>query len=109
MNIFNSYRVMRSLATYIKRSDARSNDTYFKDNYSDIDSAISFIFCDTMGRCEWEYVVSEWVGKEGRQKVDVYEMYVKPNRRLLYNMIKEVSYNSAVMWLREDNKRRGRK
>lgn len=109
MNIFNSYRVIKSLAIYIKRSDPKSNDSYFKDQYKTVDDVIHFIFGDTQGRCEWEYVVSEWAGKEGRQKVDVYEMYVEPNKYLLYNMIKEVSYNSAVMWLREDRKRYGRK
>lgn len=51
-------------------------------------------------------VSSLWVEPGEATKVDVYEMYVKPNAGHLMDLVNSVSEAEAKRWLAEDNKRR---
>ena len=81
-----------------------------------IDNPLSFLFGDVWGRTEFEFVVCPWPYGDGEgvadngQKVDTYEMYVKPNEKLLMDMVNSVSESSARTYMREYRKMfRGRK
>ena len=96
-NIFDIYRVKRSVADWVMMSDERK---------SKIEDPIRFCFGDTGGSFEYEWEVSPWPSKDGeKQKVDVYSMYVEPNRALLMDMLDNVSLKSAREWRTVDNKR----
>ena len=70
--------------------------------------ALSWCFADVRGRAEYEFIMSPWVGGGEEQKVDIYQMYVEPNRELLLDLISRVTPNSAQTYLREERKRRRR-
>lgn len=96
-NIFDIYRVKRSVADWVMMSDERK---------SGIEDPIRFCFGDTWSRVEYEWIVSPWPPKDGEeQKVDVYSMYVEPNRALLMDMLDNVSLKSAREWRTADNRR----
>ena len=92
-NLFNSMRVLWSVALWKTKPDVRENR-----------DLIEWCFCDTRGRCEYDWVVSPWVGGgedvEG-QKVDVYHMYVEPSRKILAEIVNNISVSSCRKWLRD--------
>lgn len=95
-NLFGDYRVKRSVARWItlgRRRGMLSSDL------------LHFCFFETWGRAEYEFVIEPWVGKGGSQKVDIWTMYVLPNRALLENMVKSVSVSSARAWLKEQKRK----
>lgn len=98
-NIFDYYRVKRAVADWVMMSDERK---------SEIEDPIKFCFGDTWSRCDFEWIVFPWPPREGGkgQKVDVYGMYIEPNRALLMDMLDNVSLKSAREWRTADNKRR---
>lgn len=87
-NLLNSIRVLRSIALLRTKK-------HFKDKYKTVDEVISFCFGDTRGRCEYEFIVGPWIGKGDEQKVDIYHMYVLPNKKLLYDMVMNFSIASC--------------
>ena len=90
-NLFNSKRVIWAIAIWKTKPEVRKD----KD-------VISWCFSDTRGRAEYEWIVSPWPGPEGSSwKVDVYHMYVEPNRDILTKIVNDISVNSCREWLRE--------
>lgn len=96
-NIFDIHKIKRAVADWVMMSDKRK---------SEIEDPILYCFSDVWSRVEYEWVVSPWSSKDGeKQKVDVYSMYVEPNRALLMDMLDNVSLKSAREWRTADNKR----
>ena len=102
-NLFSSIRVLHSVALW--KTDPRTHKNALSGEPNDL---LSWCFGDTRWRCEYEWVVSPWAGGsddgEGT-KVDVYSMYVEPNRQLLTEIVDSISVNSCREWLREYNKK----
>lgn len=65
-------------------------------------------FSSVWSRCEHEWLVARWPDNESDtlQKVDIYGMYVEPNKNLLKYMVEMVSKSSAKRYLRERRKLR---
>lgn len=103
-NIFDSYRVKWSVATYVAMTAKQK---------AQVSDPLTFCFGDTWGRTEWEFIVCPWPYKDedtidlvGR-KVDVFNMYVKPNAELLMDLVNRVTKTSAKAWLKAEKERRG--
>lgn len=91
-NLFGSTRVLWSVALWKTQPSLREGR-----------DLISWCFNDTRGRCEYEWVVSPWVGRDEDAegwKVDVYHMYVEPNKEILTDMVNNISVSSCRKWLR---------
>ena len=102
-NLFDSSRVMKSVAVFVTMSP--------EDRKERVSDPLHFCFGDTQGRCEYEFMVCPWpfddddlVGEVG-QKIDIYEMFVKPNEKLLMDMVNSVTVQSAKRYLTEERKR----
>ena len=96
-NVFDIYRVKRAVADWVLMNDERK---------AEIEDPIRYCFCDVWSRCESEWTVTPLIPKENQgEKVDVYSMYIEPNRALLMDMLDRVSLKSAREWRTEDNKR----
>lgn len=87
-NLFGSVRVLRSIALL-------RTDKYLSERYTDIDSVIGFCFGDTMHRVEWEMGIQPVFHDDRVEKVDVFYMYVEPNKQLLYDMVMNFSIASC--------------
>lgn len=103
-NLFNSVRVLRSVARYVTMTD--------KEKKALSSDPLVFCFGDTWGRCEYEFVVCPWggLGEDDRvskvgTKMDTFEMYVRPNAELLMDMVNSVSVSSAKKYLAEERAR----
>lgn len=100
-NLFDSFRVRHSVATYVLMNEDRKKQ---------IKDPLSFCFSDTRGRTEWEFMVAPWPYKEGDkvaevgEKVDIYQMYVEPNRELLLDLVHRVTKSSAQKVISEHRK-----
>jgi len=94
-NIFDYYWIQWGVATWRTMSPKRKKE---------IKDPIFYIFGDTWSRCEWEMLVRGFPTNDEDEKVDVYSLFLKPNSKLLMEMINKVSANSCRVWLRE-NKR----
>lgn len=94
-DLFNSLRVQHSVATYVANKGLLHS--------ADLDP-LYFCFGDTQGRYEYEMLVSD-LGERTSQKIDVYNLYVKPNAELLMEMVKSVDPKNAKHWLIEQGKR----
>lgn len=94
-NLFGSSRVLWSVATWVTMSDEEKKKH----------DAISWCFSDVRGRCEYEFVMSPWAGGGAPHKVDIYQMYVEPNRELLLDIVSRVTVSSAKKYLSEERKR----
>lgn len=94
-NLFGSTRVLRSVAMWVlmPEEEKKKHDL------------LSWCFIDVKGRAEYEFIMSPWVGGGEEQKVDIYQMYVEPNAKLLMEMINNVSINSAKRYLAEERKK----
>lgn len=105
-NLFGYSRVKVAVANFV---------TMGEDRRREISDPLMYCFADVWGRTEWEFIVCPWpfdaedkVSDVG-QKVDVYTMYVEPNRELLLGMISQVSESSAKKYLAEWRKAHRRK
>lgn len=96
-NLFDSSRVLRSVAMWVLMPEKEKKEY----------DALSWCFGDVKGRAEYEFIMSPWVGGGEEQKVDIYKMYVEPNRELLLDLISRVTPNSAREYLREEKKKYG--
>lgn len=96
-NLFGSIRVLISVALYRTKGDKLQ-----------LDDPFSFIFCDTRGRCQYEFVISPWAGDGEEQKVDIFSMYVDPNKKYLMSLVDQVSISSCKKFLAEERRRRKR-
>ena len=91
-NLFGFVRVLDSVAVW--RTRKLTKRMYQRDN------ALNFCFGDVRGRVQYEMSVSPPF-KDGKEhKVDVYMMYVEPNKDLLFDMIQKISVNSCREWLK---------
>ena len=97
-NLFDSSRVLYSVATWVTMSEEEKKKH----------DALSWCFSDVRGRSEYEFVMSPWAGGGEPHKVDIYQMYVEPNRELLLDLVSRVTPNSARVYLREERKRHKR-
>lgn len=101
INIFGSCKVLWSVAKWalMDKSERRQHDF------------LPWCFFDYCGRTEYEFIISPWPYTDGDlvekvgQKVDVYNMYIRPNEAILRHMVEEVSANSAREYLKEDRRR----
>lgn len=96
-NLFGSIRVLTSVALYRTKGDKLQ-----------LDDPFSFIFGDARSRCQYEFVISPWVGLGEEQKVDIFSMYVEPNKKYLMSLVDQVSISSCRKFLAEERKRRKR-
>lgn len=96
-NLFDSIRVLRSVALWVLMPEKEKKEH----------DALSWCFMDVRGRAEYEFMMSPWAGGGEAQKVNIYQMYVEPNRELLLDLIARVTPNSARKYLREEKKRYG--
>ena len=113
-NIFNSLRVMRSVALYVKATKTKkpsARDLYIR---STVDP-IMFCFLDLRGRFEYEMDIDEngnlykpFSNNDNTRKTDIFTLYVEPNASKLMDIVNQVSLTSARKWLREERKRYGR-
>lgn len=94
-NLFDSSRVLHSVAMWVLMPDEE------KEKHD----ALFWCFGDTMSRSEYEFVMSPWGGGGEPQKVDIYQMYVEPNKELLLDLVSRVTKDSAKEYLREEGKR----
>lgn len=93
-NLFGSSRVLRSIALWVLMPEKERNDH----------DALSWCFSDVRCRSEYEFVMSPWAGGGEPEKVDIWTMYVEPNRELLLGLISRVTPNSARQYLRDERK-----
>lgn len=96
-NLFANYRILWSIATYVAKKD--------KLHYAN-DDPLFWCFGEVCGRCEYEMLVGDFPHGNKLEKHDIYTLYVKPNAELLMSMVDSVNKNSAISWLRQNNKRR---
>ena len=89
-NLFNSMRVRYAIARWKTQPSLRKI----------VDDPLFFCFGSTWGRCEYEWIVSPWVGDGEPDKVCVYDMYVKPNEKLLMSIVDDISVASCRRWIR---------
>lgn len=104
-NLFNSLRVLRSVARWAVETN---KDSKFAKEHD----FLRWCFGDTRARCEWEWLVAPWGGVSGDEKlkdvckkVDVYTMYVEPNAKHLRELVDSVSVSSAKKFLAEERNR----
>lgn len=92
INVFNSVRVLRSIALYVTR---KGKDGWFKQ--PDFDP-FRYCFLDTAGRVEWEFLIGGIFQKDDEEefeKMDVYTAYLEPNKKLLMDIVNNVTEASA--------------
>lgn len=103
-NIFQISGVKWAVAKYVTMSGEEKRKR---------DNPLFYCFCDVWSRCEYEMILCPWPCNKGDtveekgQKIDAYELFVKPNEDLLMDMINSVTVSSAKRYLR-DHGYRGR-
>lgn len=90
-NLFDSMRVLRSLAIYKIHPEL----------YTQFSDILFAIYGDTAGRVQYEFDIRDIFGKEEPVKMDVYRMFVEPNRDYLLSLVDSVTVASARKWLKE--------
>lgn len=101
-NLFNSSRVRRSVAKWVTMGDEERKRHNF----------LPYCFSDACGRAEYEWTISPWPYDEGALvsdegvKTDAYESYIRPNEKILRQIVDSISVSSATRYLREERKRR---
>lgn len=96
-NLFDSSRVLRSVAMYVLMTPEQRKER--------VKDPLSWCFNDVWGRYEYEFMMSPLGGGGEPQKVDIYQMYVEPNRELLLDLVSRVTKSSAKKYLSEERKR----
>lgn len=87
-NLFNSLRVLRSIAIYKTRKGIK------------IDNPLRFCFFDLFGRVEYEFEIGGPFSNKTR-KISLWDLYVVPNKELLMKMVNEVNEDSCKKFLKE--------
>ena len=98
-NLFSFARVQWAVASYASKTPEEKKK---------IKDPLFYCFSSVWSRCEFELVVCPWGGlgdddkaTEVGTKVDIYELYVKPNAEYLLSLVNSVSPSSAKAYLRE--------
>lgn len=94
-NLFDFARIKESVALWVISPEIRATH-----------DLLSWCFGDVHWRAEFEYEIAPLFGEP--EKVDVYTLYVIPNRKLLEDMVNSVSVLSAEKYLKERRKERRR-
>lgn len=91
-NIFNNYDVMLSVAMWVAGKA-------LSDNF------LEWCFGRLHSNTNYEVMVGPWPPVEdydASKKCSIFDLYVKPNEKLLRKMISEVDVASAKKWLKEN-------
>ena len=96
INLFSINKVATSVAVYVKRRGTKTWKEHVENENFD---PLRFCFGSVWGRVQYEMFVTDMFGKT-EEKVDVYQMYVEPNRELLLDMVNRVSVSSARRYLK---------
>lgn len=93
-NLFNSARVMHSVAKWATMDEIER--LHF--------DPLHFCFGDTQARCEYEMLVQPWPNGKNDDiiKVDIYQLYVEPNRDYLLSLVNQISESEGEKWLKEN-------
>lgn len=59
-----------------------------------------YVFGDLWSRTEYEMIIREWVG-DSEQKIDVFSLCIKPNEKLLFEMIDTVPEKECKKFLKD--------
>lgn len=101
-DVFSYFRVQKGIAIYV----AEGYEPLFLPEESDReDAAFNFIFGELYARVEYEFCISPLFGELDWAKTDVYTFFLKPNQKMLMEMVKSVSKESAEKWLKENDNR----
>lgn len=73
-----------------------------KEERKGLNSQLSWCFGDVWGRAEYEWIVSDWPRQANGHKIDVYQAYVEPNKKLLLDMVNSVTPADARHWFKEN-------
>lgn len=95
-NLFNSMRVLHSIAIYKTRQEELANQEWLSGEFD----PLHFCFGDLWGHVEYEMQVGGLFDKDTEKK-SLWDMYVVPNEKLLMKMVDEVSVESCEKWLEE--------
>lgn len=97
-NLFDFARVQWAVASYAAKAPEEKEK---------IEDPLFYCFSSVWSRCEFEFVVCPWGSLDNDDKavevgtkMDVYEMYVKPNAKHLMELVNSVSQHSAKTYLR---------
>lgn len=101
-NLFGSVRVLSSVASYVLMSPERRKQL----ELSDPTRLLSYLFGDTRGRVQYEFVCSDFPPSDDpesrtEEKLDTYFLYVLPNADYLLDLVSRVSKASARRWDKE--------
>ena len=101
-NLFGSIRVLSSVAAYTLMTEERRHELEL-DDPSDPSRLLSYLFGDTRGRVEYEFVCSDFPPspdpeRRCEEKLDTYFLYVLPNADYLLDLVSRVSKSSARRW-----------
>lgn len=97
-NLFDCSRIKQSIAIYKTMGDEQRRE---------LSSPLNFCFGDVWGRCEYEMVICPWpIGNDETVsecgiKVDLFEMYVKPNKDYLMKLVDSVDEKDCKRYLKE--------
>lgn len=102
-NLFDNLRVKLSVASYVVMTPEAKKLLLM--------DPCRFCFGDVWSRCEYEFVVNRWPFGEkdlvsGGRKMDVYQMFVEPNKDHLMTIVNSISKSSARKYLAEERKKR---
>ena len=92
-NIFDILPVRESVAAY----KVRKPETH---------DWLMYCFNSVWSRCQYEFLVDGWVDEGHKDKVDVYSMYIEPNKKVLKEIIDNITITSCKKCLTEARKRR---
>lgn len=95
-NLFGSCRVLDSIAVWKLRKHVR-------EKYIAPDDVISWCFGDVRGRVQYEMEIGGPFSDE-TVKTDIYSMYVLPNKKLLYDMLLNITIASCKRWAKKSTK-----
>ena len=94
-----------SVAKYITMTDKEKRQLLCKD-------PLAFCFGDVWSRSEYEFMISPWPYHSGDKiedyghKIDIFEMYVRPNEKILMDIVYRISKTSAIEYISEWQKHR---
>lgn len=93
VNIFDFRSVKWSVAHYIVYPERRQGDW------------LAQCFLDLQGKCEFEYLLMDVTGHGEPKKVDLWTMYIVPNRDILHDLVHSISVSSAKEYLKSERAR----
>ena len=79
-----------------------------------ITDPLMFLFGDVWSRTQFEWMVGPWPYEDGMlvencEKVDVFKMYVLPNKGLLMDLVSRVTITSAKRYIKREREFYGRR